>query len=686
MATEVYLKLAAACMSALFAGIVLASGARKRPNLLLGVFLLLIAGNQGAEVLRTLASDPDLRLLWFRVAFAFSALDPPVLFSLAAIFPRQNRLASRRVLVPAWVVGSLFAARAPWQFPQAGGLGGGAFNDVVLIAIGIFTAIVYTFAFLEAWAAFAPEGAAGAGTALVVALAVAALPRWSILGEQLVTGLARLGVVPSSVAGGSLVGWLTNVFVELSVLVGLFVLVRASARARGAPAGRSTLERGVLLALGFTIVLRLGRLFGPYGLAPVETIGHAGNSLRWIAFGVLSSVAVLRYDLLGLSLAFRRRAVRVVTAGLVIVIGLAVYAVASAFASAAGIDATSIEAALAALVVIGSTGTWRLAGRAMDRTYGIPAANDRGASFELYRAALRQAGRESRQPSDDPVLARLRAELGISEDSSRVLERMELSRGQEQVFEGATLQGRYRIAERLGRGGQAETFRAFDELLERDVVLKLLHGESPAAAERALTEARTAGRLHHPNVVTVFDITESARGPVIVLELVPGGDLAQLLERGGPMEPAAAVAFFAQVLEALAAVHAEGIVHRDLKPANVLVGADGTPKLADFGIARLRRGVTADPDELDVFAGTPGHMAPEQRAGRIATPRTDLWAVGRLIAEALGDGMPSTLQAVVDRAVSEDPGDRYASAVDMRAALLAASPGPGRTRAATGAR
>jgi eukaryotic-like serine/threonine-protein kinase len=198
---------------------------------------------------------------------------------------------------------------------------------------------------------------------------------------------------------------------------------------------------------------------------------------------------------------------------------------------------------------------------------------------------------------------------------------------------GRLVAGRYELKERLGQGGMGVVWRATDTLLQRDVAVKTLQippvpdevGQD-GLRDKVLREAWGAGRLNHPGVVTVFDVVEEGGEPVIIMELVPSPNLAQLVRRLGPLPPVRAAAIGLEVLDALAAAHAQGILHRDVKPANIMVPEEGRVRLSDFGVAAL----LDDPrvTTSGVVAGSPSYMAPEQATGEMRGPAADLWSLG----------------------------------------------------------
>ncbi|WP_078897653.1 serine/threonine-protein kinase [Streptomyces rimosus] len=237
--------------------------------------------------------------------------------------------------------------------------------------------------------------------------------------------------------------------------------------------------------------------------------------------------------------------------------------------------------------------------------------------------------------------------------------------------EGRLIAGRYRLGERLGHGGMGTVWRATDELLGRQVAVKVLHvyeetdglsdqgggtGRSDAAAQRdrAVREARTLARIRHPNVNVVHDVVEQDGRAWIVMELVDGRSLADRLIGGGPLAPREAARIGLALLGALRASHALGVLHRDIKPANVLL-EEGTGRvvLTDFGVAKVAGSTTLT--ESGGFVGSPEYTAPERMAGGPAGPAADLWSVGVLLCAALSgetpfhrDSLGGVLSAVVD--------------------------------------
>jgi Protein kinase domain len=233
---------------------------------------------------------------------------------------------------------------------------------------------------------------------------------------------------------------------------------------------------------------------------------------------------------------------------------------------------------------------------------------------------------------------------------------------------GTLLKGRYRVERLLGHGGMASVWRARDEVLDRAVAVKLLSdtiSSDPEFLARFRREARVAAGLWHPNLIGVYDYADRAERPYLVMEFVPGGDLASRIKYGAvDCERLAR-----ELLGAVAHIHAAGIVHRDIKPQNVLVAPDGSAKLIDFGIA-----LPADATALTRtghLLGTARYLAPEVMNGQPASERSDLYSCGVLLRDCLGDGASGSLSALVNRLADPDPRARPASAERALARLNA---------------
>src|SRR5215510_14317473 len=198
---------------------------------------------------------------------------------------------------------------------------------------------------------------------------------------------------------------------------------------------------------------------------------------------------------------------------------------------------------------------------------------------------------------------------------------------------GHLVAGRYLLLQQLGRGAMGIVWRGRDELLDRDVAIKQIalppmasDAEARASYKRTLREARTAARLNHPGVMTVFDVVEENGMPWIVMELIKARPLDQVIAEDGPLPPAQAAQLGLSLLDALSTAHAAGVLHRDVKPSNVLITPQGKAVLTDFGIATVQ----GDPGmtQAGMIAGTPGFSPPERIRGADATPASDLWLLG----------------------------------------------------------
>lgn len=231
----------------------------------------------------------------------------------------------------------------------------------------------------------------------------------------------------------------------------------------------------------------------------------------------------------------------------------------------------------------------------------------------------------------------------------------------------------FEILDQLGRGGMGIVYRARDLTLDREVALKFLpphSADSPEERQRLLREARTASRLDHPNVCTIYEVGESESGELFVaMPRYEGETLAEIVARG-PLPVAVALDLVRQASDGLAVAHERGIIHRDIKPANLFLTRSGCVKVLDFGLARSVDLVRLT--QAGALAGTPVYMAPEQLRGEDADAGTDLWALGIVLYELLAGSPPFTgdLATIVQGVLNSSPPD-LPSPVDMpgRAAL-----------------
>lgn len=265
----------------------------------------------------------------------------------------------------------------------------------------------------------------------------------------------------------------------------------------------------------------------------------------------------------------------------------------------------------------------------------------------------------------------------------------------------ATLNGRYQIEREIGSGGMARVFRARDLLLDRTVAIKMLRdqfADDPEFLARFRQEARSAGSLSHPNIVTVYDVGADRGREFLVMQLVDGPDLKELLRERGRFSLPDAVRVMRSVCAALDYAHRQGLIHRDVKPQNILIGSDGTLKLTDFGIARAL-GNGSHTRSGEVF-GTVQYISPEQAQGQPLTAASDIYSAGIVFFELVtgrvpytGDSpiavamqhvqgpvprfriidqrAPAALDAILARALAKDPRQRFRSAGEFGQALTA---------------
>ncbi|MCW5251552.1 serine/threonine protein kinase [Streptomyces sp. SHP 1-2] len=251
--------------------------------------------------------------------------------------------------------------------------------------------------------------------------------------------------------------------------------------------------------------------------------------------------------------------------------------------------------------------------------------------------------------------------------------------------DGLVIAGRYRLGERLGRGGMGIVWRATDQLLVRQVAVKALPLDDTLSAaeagrrrERTLREARAVARLSHPHVIVVHDVVEDDERPYMVMELIDGGSLADRVHSRGPVDAPEAARIGIALLGALRTAHAAGILHRDVKPSNVLVADDGRVVLTDFGVAQVAGSTTLT--ESGSFVGSPEYTAPERMSGAGTGPASDLWSVGVLLCAVLSGTSPfhrDSLGGVLHAVVSEEirPPAQVAPILPVVRGLLERDPG-----------
>ncbi|MEP7380828.1 MAG: serine/threonine-protein kinase [Gemmatimonadota bacterium] len=285
-----------------------------------------------------------------------------------------------------------------------------------------------------------------------------------------------------------------------------------------------------------------------------------------------------------------------------------------------------------------------------------------------------------------------------------------------------TTVGNYRITEKLGDGGMGAVFRAVDEMLDREVAIKVLRPElarNAALIERFRQEAIALARLNHPRIATLHGLERHDASLLMIMEYVRGDTLEAIVQRSGRIAWARAAELVAATLDALDHAHDKGVVHRDIKPANIMLASNGAVKVMDFGIARLMG--KSRQTQVGHAVGTPMYMAPEQLRGEEVDGRTDLYAAGAVLFELVTGRMafeadsdyalmmkqlneappeasyfvrdvPSVIDEIIQRAMAKQREDRFPDAMAFREALEGAigtrvaparrTPNPAETRLA----
>src|SRR5258707_13877258 len=203
--------------------------------------------------------------------------------------------------------------------------------------------------------------------------------------------------------------------------------------------------------------------------------------------------------------------------------------------------------------------------------------------------------------------------------------------------------GRYLIQSELGRGAMGVVYKATDSVLERTVAEKTVNmalerDRSDKFEARFYQEARAAGSLNHPNIVTVYDVGKAGDVAYIAMEFIEGEELRTLLSEGKSLPVGKAVSIAAQVADGLSYAHQHGVVHRDVKPANIMVAPSGPVKITDFGIARMRS--SSELTQTGMMLGSPKYMSPEQVIGKRADHRSDVFSLGIIMYEMITGGVP----------------------------------------------
>ena len=259
----------------------------------------------------------------------------------------------------------------------------------------------------------------------------------------------------------------------------------------------------------------------------------------------------------------------------------------------------------------------------------------------------------------------------------------------QRIVDGYRLGGRYVMVERIASGGMADVWRAEDEVLRREVAVKVMRADADNEeifTARFRDEALHSASLMHANITTVFDYGEDDHLTYLVMELVPGLPLSAVIRETGPMDPVLVRSIVGQAALALGVAHEARVVHRDVKPANILIRPDGVVKLTDFGIARALD--ASGHTRVGEMLGTPNYISPEQAKGDLATGASDLYALGVVAHEMLtgvrpfdrgtpiatamshinepppplGDDVPQDLRDVIESLLEKLPHDRPANA------------------------
>jgi len=260
--------------------------------------------------------------------------------------------------------------------------------------------------------------------------------------------------------------------------------------------------------------------------------------------------------------------------------------------------------------------------------------------------------------------------------------------------------GKYKIIRKIGEGAMGVVYEAHDPVIDRHVAIKMISASSDAAdaaelRERFRREAKSAGKLNHPNIITVYDFGEEGGKVYIVMELLEGKDLRDLIRKGTPLTLAQKLGLMEQICDGLAFAHSKEVIHRDLKPSNVHVQPNGQVKIMDFGLAKF---ADSNMTRTGLVMGTPQYMSPEQIQGQKADSRSDIFSLGGIFyellsgkkpfaaesmhavmfkalhsdPEALGNllpGLPPPFVRFTERALSKEPEKRFQNGTEMRQAL-----------------
>lgn len=320
----------------------------------------------------------------------------------------------------------------------------------------------------------------------------------------------------------------------------------------------------------------------------------------------------------------------------------------------------------------------------------------------------------SRFPDHRTIISRSLAPIQETYDSSSDLSRTMYAHSDVDIQIGDRL-GKYEIRSVLGVGGMGVVFGAFDNIIQRDVAIKLLstkHSTNSTALSRLLQEARSAGALHHPNIVGIYDVVEEHGAYYVVMEKVNGDNLSEVLEKSerGRLDWGLATKIMIDCCEALNVAHSRGLVHRDIKPQNIMLTVESVAKLLDFGLAKSETAAEPSLTKEGTVVGTPDYMSPEQCSSGAITPQSDLYSLGATYYALLSGqapfasqgsylrimfahcnqpvpslreccpDVPEACEALIRRAMAKQPEDRYQTALDLKRDLEAIRSGSAATR------
>jgi MFS family permease len=674
-----------------------------RVNRVLAAYFLLLAGGALAFVALRNAPTSAQALFTTRVYTWYSIpLVLAVPLVLDAVFgPRPRTRAWSLGLAVAG--GGTFAllvlqAVAPTLFQASTRFSNGPMGAVVYVALAEPLAVAYggLVVLLQALGIALAARAASDKTR-------ASLPRRQAAMVGLASGLLAVhggfayGLVPLLIAG------LSGLPLRAVYILGLVVVAAVLPRLLAPFDRRARFAAMAIFALALlTGVLDSGLRELP-ALSDVLPPARNTRPLLVAASAVALALAVLRYGLAGVAEESRRRfgSAGAVAAALVLGLGLSAASLVSLGATLSGAAAASLGFVVPFALVAGPLRgvAPRVASRVLLQADALDVGRER---VRVYTAALRAGVQNGEAPrADDPVLAALRRELGLTEADHATLS-AEVAAQPAGAAAPQVFLGRYFVLRELARGGTSTAYLARDSVLGRAVVLKRLAGLGDLAPAFA-AEVHALRQVQHPRVLRLHEAVQAGHEVFLLLEYAPGGSLEERLAREGPLPPAEAVRLTGEVLEGLAAVHEAGLVHGDLKPANVLLTSQGHAKVADFGAARGadRTAALAHTAPLGPAMGTLAAMAPEQVLGEAATSRSDVYAAGALLfrlltgedyvdlrglheREARGrvlhepprlphPRVPSRVEVVLRRALAKEQDARWASAEEIRRALAGAA-------------